>query len=162
MQSGNFFIKNREIIDETEEILVPNDDSAKLMYYLYCVSTVLDYDGFGPFIDYKGYYLMPRELLGTLIKFALLFDPKLLIDARVFIEDPDLDMVNRFYAIQDKTMNFNINDEITIGGITTRVQRVMAFKPSFLMIYYYSPLLRLTEPPKQTNINYYPCFICSE
>ena len=137
---------NFEIKDDTYVVEVPDDDSAKLMYYLYCVSTVLEYDGLGPFTDYKGYQYMPSKYLDTLIKLALLFDPKLMIAARVFIEVPSLDMINRFYEIKDERMDIHVDEEIVIGGVTTRVKEIMAFKPSFLLIYYYFPLLNLTEP----------------
>ena len=143
---ANYTHNNFEIKDDTCVVEVPDDDSAKLMYYLYCVSTVLEYDGLGPFTDYKGYQYMPSEYLNTLIKLALLFDPKLMVAARVFVEVPSLDMINRFYEIKDERMDIHVDEEIVIGGVTTRVKEIMAFKPSFLLIYYYFPLLNLTEP----------------
>ena len=143
---ANYTHNNFEIKDDTSVVEVPDDDSAKLMYYLYCVSTVLEYDGLGPFTDYKGYQYMPSEYLNTLIKLALLFDPKLMVAARVFVEVPSLDMINRFYEIKDERMDIHVDEEIVIGGVTTRVKEIMAFKPSFLLIYYYYPLLNLTLP----------------
>ena len=55
---ANFRLNNLEIRDDTIETVVPQNDIARLIYYLYCVSIVLEYDGFGRFTDYKFYFLI--------------------------------------------------------------------------------------------------------
>ena len=35
---------------------IPNNNLAKLMYYLSCVFTVIQYEGYNKFSDYKNYY----------------------------------------------------------------------------------------------------------
>ena len=92
--------------------------------------------------------MIQRQEVYTLIKLALLFEPKLLIGAGVFIEDKYLDMDNRFFEVTDQNMNIHANERIVIGGITTKVLNIMTFKPNFLLNFYYSPILRLTKPKK--------------
>ena len=146
---ANFRYNNFKIKDDSVWVTIPDSDVARLMFYLSCVATVLKYNGFGEYIDYQQYYLMTSEDIIAIIKLALLFEPKLLIGAGIFIRNEYLDWPNRFYDITDERMNIHANEEFIIGGIIVKVQKIMVFKSSYLSTFYYAPLLRLTEPPKR-------------
>ena len=57
-------------------VYVPSNDYAKLMYYLSCVFTVIQYEENNKFIDYEHYYLLTQDEKKALIVLALLLNPK--------------------------------------------------------------------------------------
>ena len=140
---ANFRYNTLKCRDNSVMVTIPNNDIAKLMYYLECVSTVLKYDGFYPYTEYENYDLLTSEEEKLVIDLAFLFNPKIMVESHVFGEVEDLDIGNRFFEIQDETMNIHANDIIVIGGITTRVLKVMLYRPSWLYTYYFMPLKRL-------------------
>ena len=81
---ADFGYNRLKIKDETVKVVVPEDDIAKLMYYLDCVSTVLKYDGFYPYNDYQNYKYLTSEERKLVIELAFLFNPKIMVDCRGF------------------------------------------------------------------------------
>ena len=78
---------------------VPNNPIAELMYYLHCVSTVIEYDS-NILTDYKNYDNLTVDELVSVYEFAKLLDPLLFINAGIFIVNPDLlpnSTLNQFY-----------------------------------------------------------------
>ena len=144
MEAG-FGYNRLKIKDDTVKVFVPEDDIAKLMYYLDCVSTVLKYDGFYPYNDYKNYKYLTSEERKLVIELAILFNPKIMVDVGVFVETDNLDMNNRFFELTDETMNIHANEVIVIGGITTRVLKIMLFKSNWVFQNFIWPLKRLTQ-----------------
>ena len=121
---------------------VPNDIIAKLMYYLSCVSSVIEYDD-NTLTDYKHYNDLTDEQLITVVTLAKLLNPQLFIEAHIFIVDPKLlpdSSGNQFYKITDETIGFHVNQEIMIGGRSVRVLKVMACNESWLLNNYYHPI----------------------
>ena len=64
---------------------VPNNDLAKLMYYLACVFSVVQYDESNKLSDYKNYNSLSEEEKKLVYALSILFDPKILISAGVFL-----------------------------------------------------------------------------
>ena len=127
-----------------ETVTIPNDDVARLMYYLSCVKTVIDYDNEDDILtDFENYDLLNVEQLTVLFSLVILFNPKIFINSGVFILDPSLVPVgstNEFYQITNERINFHFNDEIMIGGKTRKILKVMACTNFWLLKYYYYPL----------------------
>ena len=135
-------------------VTVPNDDVARLMYYLSCVDTVIQYDNEDDILtDYQNYDLLNVEQLAVLFSLVTLFNPQMFLNGGVFILDPSLvpeGLGNEFYQITDERINFHFNDEIMIGGKTRKILKVMACNISWLMRFYYNPLkniMSLAEKP---------------
>ena len=83
---------------------VPDNDLAKLMFYLYCVLEVIQYDENTKLTDYKNYYRLTEQEEKSVYALAALFQPKIFIDAGVFIPDERLvppNVSNEFYKITD-------------------------------------------------------------
>ena len=137
--------KRITIKDNTVSANVPNNDIAKLMYYLRSVSSVLSFNGFGEYINYNKYYCLSNQDIITLIGLANKFNPDIMIDSEVFINNEDLDMNNRFIEITDKEMNIHTNREIFIGGIVVKVLKIMLYKRNWLDYFYYWPKNRLIQ-----------------
>ena len=115
---------NRGVYAFGERTSVPDDDVAKLMYYLSCVDTVINYNEIDKLTDYQNYDLLTVDDMTLLFKLVLLFNPKIFIDAGIFIIDESLlpyDLDNQFYKITDERINIYVNDEIMIGGRNVKV-----------------------------------------
>ena len=128
------------IKDTSTRALVPNNDIARLMYYLKCVFTVLKCNNFSKFTDYNNYDYLSNSDIIELIRLVKLFDPKIMIGAKVFALEEDLDCNNRFIEITDEAMNIHVNEEIVIGGIITKVSKKLLLKSEWLIFYYFNPL----------------------
>ena len=124
---------------------VPNNDIAKLMYYLKNVFTALKCKRFSDFTNYKNYYTLSNSEINELIQLAKTFNPQIMIDKNVFILQEDLDADNKFIEITDEIMNIHPNEEILINGIITKISKLMLYKDKWLNKIYYHPLDRLNE-----------------
>ena len=139
------------IRDETVKTSVPDNDIARLMYYLKCVSSVLNYKGLSQYTNYNKYYNLSSKEKNEVIQLANIFNPVILMKAKVFILKEDLDAGNRFFKITDESMNFHAIRQIVIGGITTKVLNIMLFKFNWLNNYYFLPLKRLTQREEEDD-----------
>ena len=138
-----------------QNVIVPNNDVARLMYYLSCVDYVINYNGINKLDDYNHYYLLTKVEIDTLIKIVLMLNPKLFVDAGIFILDPNLvpyGMNNEFYEITDNRIGFHINEEIIIGGKIVKVLNFMACRDTWLNKYYFNPLMNLLTPKKTYSL----------
>ena len=131
--------------DTSKTVNVPGNDIAKLMYYLDCVFSVLKCSNFSKFTDYNNYDYLSNSDIIELIRLVKLFNPKIMIGAKVFVLEEDLDCNNRFIEITDETMNIRANEEIVIGGIVTKVLKMMLLKSEWLVFFYFNPLKRLIQ-----------------
>ena len=131
-------VKVRAFGTKTE---IPNNALAKLMYYLDCVATVINYDD-RTLTDYQNYDELSGEELVAVYQLAKLLNPRLFIDAGIFIVDPKLlhDAGNQFYEIYDETIGVHVNQEIMIGGKSVKVLKIMACNNIWLSTYYYNPI----------------------
>ena len=113
-----------QIQRETTKVYIPENDIAKLMYYLHCLSCVLQCDINSKFTDFKNYNNLTQKDEETLVALALLFSPKILIDLKIFIFDSRLlpsGSPNEFYQITDERIGIHVNEEVMIGGRVVRV-----------------------------------------
>ena len=156
-------VQNSRIYAFGERTSVPNDNVAKLMYYLSCVDIVINYNEIDRLSDYQNYDLLTKDDMVELFKLVLLFNPKIFIDAGIFIIDESLlpyDLDNQFYKITDERIGIYVNDEIMIGGRNVKVLKVMACNEDWLVRNYYRPWKNLFElydqyKRSQTRIVYY-------
>ena len=155
-----------QIKRETRKTDIPNNDIAKLMYYLDCLCCVLECDIGSNLTDYQNYYNLTQEEEDTVVKLAFLFNPKLLIDLKIFILDSRLllgEFSNEFYKITDEKIGIHVNEQVMIEGKSLRVLKIMACDQNWLRNYYYKPIMNLNNResndylPTTSNFkNYYP------
>jgi len=156
-------VQNSRVYAFGERTSVPNDNVAKLMYYLSCVDIVINYNEIDRLTDYQNYDLLTKDDMVELFKLVLLFNPKIFIDAGIFIIDESLlpyDLDNQIYKITDERIGIYVNDEIMIGGRNVKVLKVMACNEDWLVRNYYRPWKNLFElydqyKRSQTRIVYY-------
>ena len=112
------------------------------MYYLSCVDAVISYNKSDMLSDYQHYYLLNPAQKDILVKTCELLNPKIFINAGIFIVDDKLLLngSNQFYQITDQRIGIHINREIMIGGRVVKVLKVMACNINWLNSYYITPL----------------------
>lgn len=95
---------------------VPNNAIARLMYYLDCVATFIEYND-RTLTDYQNFDELSGEELVAVYQLAKLLNPSLFINSGIFIVNQNLlsDVNNQFYEITDETVGFHVNKEIMIG-----------------------------------------------
>ena len=137
-------------------VTVPNNDIAKLMYYLSCVSSVIQYDD-NTFTDYQNYYKLTVEEYAAVLALASILNPQLFIEANIFIVNPNLlfdSSGNQFYKITDETIGVHVNQEIMIAGGAVKVLNVMACNNNWLLEYYYTPINAIKRMISRKDIGY--------
>ena len=172
---SGIFNFNRMHVQEmsTYRVTVPDDDIARLMYYLSCVDTVINYQEIDRLSDYKNYASLTHQELVLLFKLVMIFNPEYFVEKGVFIINQNLlpyDLDNQFYQITDERIGIHVNSEMSIGGRTVKILRVMACNMDWLIRYYFKPWQNIFEtanrmerykrvqvpPPPQPNIFFVP------
>ena len=144
-----------------ERTRVPDDDVAKLMYYLSCVDTVINYNEIDRLSDYQNYDSLSVDDLTELFKLVILFNPEIFVEAGIFILDESLlpyDLDNQFFEITDERIGIHVNNEIFIGGRSVKVLKVMACNEDWLVRNYFRPwknIFELTERYRNSQRNDY-------
>ena len=143
---GNYANQGVELIGGKAS--VPNDDVAKLMYYLHCVDTVINYNGIDRLTDYHNYMSLTVDDMVLLFKLVLIFNPEIFVKAGIFLLADDLlpyGVDNQFYQITDERIGLYVDNQIAIGGRTVKVLKVMACNEDWLVRNYYRPWIDLFE-----------------
>jgi hypothetical protein len=139
--SATLGMKNIKVRAFGTSTIVPDNAIAKLMYYLDCVCTVIDYEDCS-LTDYQNYDELSTEQLATVYHLAKLMNPSIFINAGIFIVNEKLlfDKCNQFYEINDETICAHVNSEIMIGGKVVKVSKIMACNDTWLSNYYFKPI----------------------
>ena len=139
---------NRLKIESTgKTVNVPTDNYAKLMYYLNCVFTVIQYNNDTKLIDYQHYYNLNDNEKNIVLELAKLFDPIIFIKAKIFIYNPNISS-NEFLKITDERVGVHVSEEIMIGGKAVKVLEIMVCNESWLSRNYYNPLKNIEKEKK--------------
>ena len=124
-------------------VYVPENKIAKLMYYLNCVAVVIQYDRNNKLLEYQDYYLLSDEEEEMVVTLAILFDPKIFIDKKLFLVGEKYvpsGKINQFYEITNNKFGIHVSSEVIIGGVSRKILQFMGCKNSWLEEYYYEPL----------------------
>jgi len=139
-----FYNQNRMKVEAIgRKVTIPDNDYAKLMYYLSCVGSVINYDKMDVLGDYDRYYLLNADQKDIILKTCEVLNPKIFINAGAFIVDEKLlpgNNSNQFYQITDQRIGIHINQHIMIGGRSVKVLKVMACNINWLNNYYINPI----------------------
>ena len=101
--SATLGMQNTTVTMFGDKVNVPNNPIAKLMYYLSCVFSVIEYKG-NRLTDFQNYYRLSKEEKDAVYDLAILFKPSIFLNERIFIRDQKLllDSDNQFYQIKDE------------------------------------------------------------
>ncbi|XP_020612858.1 uncharacterized protein LOC110051182 [Orbicella faveolata] len=121
---------------------VPENPTAKLMYYLHCVAHVIQLDNpnLSRLRNYERYYLLSDAEIDALLALVLIFSPDELI-GKVFFPSEDCGgSTNQFFELSSVTHMLAVSDNVLIGGERKRVANIMFFKRCWLEGNFISPL----------------------
>jgi len=140
-----------------QTVTVPDNSLARLMYYLDCVFTVIQYDQSSRLTDYQNYYLLSKEEEQTVLGLVALFNPKVMSDLSLFIVSRNLvpyGSSNEFYQITDDRIGVHVNSEVVIGGRVVKVLKIMACTEDWIYRNYINPAESYTKPQLTSGSNY--------
>ena len=139
-------------------ISVPNNCFAKLMYYLNCVDSVIDFSEMGIDIDnltnYSNYYSLDRSDKNDLIRICEILTPNFL-EGKAFFLSQNMagDSVNKFLEINASETTAAVSSEFMIGSSKIYVKKIMLYKYTWAQNYYHNPL---SEANRQISISNVP------
>ncbi|CAF1115444.1 unnamed protein product [Rotaria sordida] len=127
-------------------VTVPDADVAKIMYYIDCVCTVIDYNdnNISRYRNYSNWRNMSDDEDRLIFLLALTLSPKEL-ENRVFFNNSALcpDATNQFYEIGQVQNRLMVVQSIVIGGRSRQVKKIMVYKPIWMQRNYIEPMQRL-------------------
>ena len=142
-------------------VTIPDNRLAKLMYYLDCVCSVIQYDEASRLTDYERYYLLSSEEEATVLELVALFNPKIMVDLHLFVVSSNLvpsGMTNEFYQITDDRIGVHVNSEVVIGGRVVKVLKIMACTEAWIYKYFINPAESYAKPQLTSGSYYQPTY----
>ena len=127
---------------------VPNNPTARLMYYLSVVDTVLDLadiGGINRLIDYKNYDRLDDDDKKLLLHFCAVFEPDEL-DDKVFFHSENLGNSNNdIFELENVQTTLAVSSNILIGGARRRVLRINLYNRFWIQKNFYEPFSALKD-----------------
>ena len=127
-------------------VTIPNADIARIMYYIDCVCTVVEYNdaNIQRYRNYSNWANMSDEEDRLIFVLALALSPDTLED-KVFFNSPELcgNSNNQFYEIGQVKKQLLVVQSIVIGGQQRQVKKIMAYKQIWMQNFYYQPMKNL-------------------
>ncbi len=133
----------------TTPTTVPNNDTARLMYYLSCVCNAIESDqneDIRRFTDYHNWARLSIEERKLLLVICYTFSPDV-FDGKVFFHSEELcvEFSNEFYTINEVRHRLVAAESILIAGRTHQVTKIMTYNMSWMRSYYLEPMQRLAR-----------------
>ncbi len=159
------YMRTNNISAERTGVLVsvPNNDVARLMYYMQCVCTAINCDDdpdIQRFTNYKNWARLSIAEQKALVAVCGAVSPTILND-RVFFHSDELcgNSSNEFYTINQVRNQVLAAQSIIIAGQQRVVNKIMTYKLIWMESYYYNPMRRLVArfsapPPPPPSITY--------
>jgi hypothetical protein len=143
LQHNQFGIK-----DISVNANVPQNDIARLMYYLNCVCSSIEYNdnNISRYRKYNNWAQLFNEDLRLLVVICYTLSPDL-FDNKVFFHSDALcgNDSNKFYEINQVSHQLLAVESIVIAGRSCRVNKIMTYKMSWMQTYYLNPMRNLAR-----------------
>jgi hypothetical protein len=128
---------------------VPDNDTARLMYYLGCVVSVIDCDAdedIRRFTRYSNWASLSSDERDLLVILCYRFSPDV-FEGKVFFQSDALagNSGNAFYKISQVRHRLVAAESVVIAGRSRRVNKIMAYKMIWIRTYYLEPMQRLAQ-----------------
>lgn len=127
-------------------VLIPNNPTARLMFYLKCMNSVMDLQTRCPSIqkllDFRNWHLLNDGEFRHLLIWCIVLAPDTLIGLCIFQNDEACgDRQNAFCEVSTANTNSTVSNGVVISGKKTEIRKIMFFKESFLIDNYYIPMI---------------------
>ena len=135
-------------LDTTKPINIPNNDLAKVMYYLDCICYCIDYRDrhIQRYTNYTKSSLLSQKEVEAVFLLALKLSPDQLLGKVFFPSDVfNCDVDGKFYEMNQVRHHLVIPPSLMIADRKCQIQNVLAFKESWLIEYYLEPMNRLAQ-----------------
>jgi hypothetical protein len=142
MQSNDVSAKRTGVVAK-----IPNNDVARLMYYMQCVCTAINCDNdpdMQRFTNYNTWARLSTDEQKLLIVACAAASPDILNNL-VFFHSDELcgNSRNEFYTIKQVRNQVLAAESIIIAGQQRVVNKIMTYKMSWMETYYINPMRRL-------------------
>ncbi len=139
--------RTRHELKETgSDASIPDNNIAKLMYYLNCICSLLDLDledkpEIRRATDYKNYHRLNDDEIDKLLVLCILLSPDEL-EGKCIFQDDDLcgDCNNNFFKISEIKTSLLVSRSVLVGGESTEVQNIMVYKSRWMIEHYIGPI----------------------
>lgn len=123
--------------------IVPNDDVARLMYYLHCVTVGCGMDILvDDLVNYSKYYKLSTSRQDSVFKMAFEFSPDEFEDKTMHIDENITGShLNKFYEVSAALNLVAVQRNMLLAGTAKQASKVM-FCKKWLDTYYFEPMLR--------------------
>ncbi|CAF1508059.1 unnamed protein product [Rotaria magnacalcarata] len=144
LQSNQIGVK-----DIGRSVSIPENDVAKLMYYLNCVCFSVDCND-DPDIrrltNYNNWSNLTVDEQKRLLVFCYTLSPDV-FDNKVFFQNDALcqNSSNKFYEISQLRHQVFAVSTIVVAGRARQVNKIMVYKLSWIRFYYLEPMQRLAQ-----------------
>ncbi|CAF1055435.1 unnamed protein product [Didymodactylos carnosus] len=140
-----------ELEDITKTATVPDNDIAKIMYYLSCVCSSINYNenNIQRYTNYAQYYVLSNDEKLEVIALCAKLSPDVFIDKCWFQSDALCgNMSNKFYNFKQLRQDIVAVESIVIADTQVHVKEIMVYTQSWMMKHYYLPMRRLVQAPQ--------------
>lgn len=123
---------------------VPKNYLAKLMYYISCATSVIQYDLDDRIINYKNYDSLSADQEKLVVKLAKILEPDILIKYSVFLVGDKYLTIdaadNEFFEVTNNQFGLHISSEIMVAGVARRIKKIMVCRKRWIRENYYEPM----------------------
>jgi hypothetical protein len=142
------------IKDVGHSVTVPQNDTARLMYYLDCACNAVDYrdNNISRYRNYNNWSQLSNEDIRLLIVLCYTLSPDI-FNNKVFFHSDALcgNSSNKFYEISQISNQLLAVQSIVIAGRSCRVNKVMTYKINWMQTYYLNPMRNLAQRINNQN-----------
>lgn len=136
----------------SSRVTVPDNDRARLMYYLNCVFSAIEYNDqdVRKYRNYHNWSLLNNAEQRMVFLLALTLSPDE-FDGKVFFQSDQLcgDCGNKFYEFSQVRHQVLAVQSILVAGQTRHVKQIMTYKMSWMMNNYFGPMQRMKSAFEQ-------------
>ncbi|CAF1458566.1 unnamed protein product [Adineta ricciae] len=133
---------------------VPDNDLAKLMYYLNCVFSAIEYtdQDVRRYRDYRNWSFLTNAEQRMVLVLALALSPDG-FEGKVFFHAEELcgDSGNKFYELSEVRHQLLAVQSIIVAGQTRQVKKIMTYRMSWMRANYVEPVKGLAAYFEQQN-----------
>lgn len=132
------------------QLTIPEDDVARLMYYLKSITLSCGLDLIqDDLVDYEKYDELSTEREDHVFKAAFVYKPEQMLDSLIFIDEDGSKCdgaMNKFYLVAEaRAAGVTVPSRVSVGGRESVVNRVLFFRREWLQKFYIEPLDRNKE-----------------
>ncbi|PPQ95221.1 hypothetical protein CVT26_014913 [Gymnopilus dilepis] len=128
-------------------MVIPDDDVARVMYYLHCVTVGVGLDILvDDLVDFQNYRRLAPHRVALVFKYALEFSPEVFLNKLIFLDDEGEVVTgtsrNKFVTVSTACDIVHVERNIAISGQVKDITTVMFFKSAWLEHFYTFPITR--------------------